>query len=206
MKSILRFITLILMAGLLLSPAFAQRLEKKASGKGQVNPSTGCSDGSSNDPCVVFTQSSATTGQWTNFLFGGGKDGAYDLFQVPTTQDVTFQLTGSSVTFGSFLCGFDGTMFSTLNGLCTNIDDSADTASFLSPNPSAPDASNKVTFGFLPGATNLPADWVFYFSAGDAQIVPTTTTAPEPGTIALLACGLCAIAMLGRKRLQIQNS
>jgi hypothetical protein len=206
MKSIFRLSVLLVLTALAVLPAFAQRLEKKASGKGQVNPLTGCSDGSSNAPCVIFTQTSPTTGQWTNILFGGGQDGPYDLFLVPTSQNVTFQLTGSNVTFGSFLCGLDPTMTSRLNRLCTNIDDSADTASFLNPNPSAPDASKKVTFGFLSGAAGLPADWVFYFTAGDAKIVTGSTTVPEPGTIALLACGLFAMVMLGRKRLQTQNS
>ncbi len=206
MRSILRFATLIVLTALVLTPSFAQRLEKKASGKGQVNPASGCSDGSSNTPCVLFNQTSSTTGQWTNFLFGGGKDGAYDLFLVPTSQNVTFQLTGSSVTFGSFLCGFDSTMTTQLNGFCTNIDDSADTSTFLNPNPSSPNASNQVTFGFLPGATGLPADWVFYFTAGDAKIISGSTSVPEPGSLALLACGLFVMIMFGRKRLQTQVS
>ena len=67
-------------------PVSAQRLEKKASGKGQVNPSGECvvgSDNGGNDPCVILDQTSATTGTWTNVLASTSVDGPFDLFMVP---------------------------------------------------------------------------------------------------------------------------
>jgi len=204
MKALLRFTFLLASAAILVLPVSAQRLDKKASGLGQVNPTTGCSAGSSNTPCVVFAQSSTTQGQWTNFLFGGGQDGPYDLFTVPTTQDVTFQLTGSNVAFGSFLCGFDTTMITQLGGFCTNIADTADPATFLSLDPLLPDGSNQVTFGFNPGTTGLPADWVFYFTAGDASIAQSTVATPEPATLTLLAGGLFVLGNF-KRRLRRQN-
>lgn len=194
-KSVLRSLAFISLAACFVIPAHAQRLQKVASGKGDVNPSSGCVAGGSNTPCVVFTQTSTNTGQWTNFLFDGTQDGPFDLFLVPTTQNVTFQLTDPNVAFGDFVCGFDTTMIALLSNFCTDVDESADPASFLLPNPIAPNGSNQLTFGFIQGAVGLPTDWVFYFPAGDASIVTGSSAVPEPGTFALLACGLLAMAL-----------
>jgi hypothetical protein len=206
MKLFARVASLLILLGLALVPADAQRLEKKASGKGQVNPTTGCTTGAENNPdtnpCVNFVSTPGSDiAQWTNVTSATTEDGPYDLFMVPTTQDVTFQITlptpTSTLAFGSFLCGDDPTMTVQLNGFCTNIDDSADPGTFLNPNPQAPDAKNQLTFGFTnPGG--LPADWVFYFTAGDAAIVGGTV--PEPGSLALLCCGLLATLAIGGKR------
>ena len=200
MKALLRFTTLLALATLIAFPASAQRLDKKASGKGQVNPLGGCVAGSANNPCVIFSlPTSSTPAQWTNILSATSTDGPYDLFMVPTTQDVTFQLTGSTVAFGSFLCGDDSTMIGLLGNFCTNIADTADPATFLSLDPLLPDGSNRVTFGFNPGATGLPADWVFYFSSGDASIVQNTVATPEPATLTLLAGGLLLLGKFKRR-------
>ncbi len=109
MKGILRFAILLTAMVLIAIPSFAQKLDKKASGKGQVNPSTGCVAGSSNNPCVIFTQTSSTTGVWTNIISSTVTDGPDYLFMVPTTENVTFQLSGPTVGFGTFGCGFDFT-------------------------------------------------------------------------------------------------
>lgn len=193
MKSIFRSMAFIALAVVFVIPAQAQRMQKVASNKGDVNPSSGCVAGGSNNPCVVFTQTSTNTGQWTNFLFDGTQDGPFDLFLVPTTQNVTFQLTDPNVVFGDFICGSDqDNMLILLNNFCTQVDEAADPASFLLPNPVAPDSNKQLTFGFIQGATGLPTDWVFYFPAGDAAIVTGSSAVPEPGTFALLACGLLA--------------
>lgn len=199
MTKFARFATVVFALAIASLPAFAQRLEKKASGKGDVNPSAGCVAGGSNNPCVVFSTTSATTATWTNFLFDGSTDGPFDLFMVPTTAPVTFQLTGPNVTYGSFLCGFDSTMTDLLEHFCTNIDDSADPASFLTSNPANADASNKVLFSFNSAAAGLPADWVFYADSGKATIVEGTTGVPEPGTFALLAGGLLGLGAFRRR-------
>jgi hypothetical protein len=198
-KSILRSLVFVLFAACLVSPAHGQRLQKVASGKGQVNPTGGCVSGS-NNPCVIFTQTSTSTAQWTNVLLDGTVDGPYDLFLVPTTQNVTFQLVNPNVPFGDFVCGFDTNMIVQLNNFCTNVDETADPASFLLPNPLVPNGSNQLTFGFIQGAVGLPADWVFYFPAGDASIVTTTTPVPEPRTLTLLAVALLGLALLAGKR------
>jgi hypothetical protein len=206
MKTFIRSATLFLLLALLIVPARAQRLEKKASGNGQVNPSGGCTPGSSNNPCVIFDQTSATTAQWTNINSATSTDGPYDLFMVPTSQNVTFQVTNPGLAFGSFLCGFDSTMTTQLNGFCTNIPDSDDPAAFLNPNPNSPNSKNQLTFGFQ-NATDFPSEWVFYFTAGDASIATGGggNGVPEPSTFALLAAGLLGFAIFGSKRLRTHS-
>jgi hypothetical protein len=210
MKFILRPISLLIaLAVLLVIPVSAQRLDKKASGRGDINPATGCPGlgDPNNTPCVVFT-SSTTTATYDNFLFGGGEDGPYDLFMVPLTQNVTFQVTApdpSKVVFGSFLCGDDSSA-GQLNGFCANtIDPNAVSDAFLSLNPAALNAANQATFGFKPGAAAglTSGEWVFFFTENDAKIIGNPTSMPEPSTYVLLAVGL--LVLLGAKRLRTQN-
>jgi len=185
MKGILRFAILLTAMVLLAIPGFAQKLDKKASGKGQVNPTTGggCVAGNANNPCVIFATTSSTTATWTNIISSTVTDGPDYLFMVPTTENVTFQLSGPTVGFGTFGCGFDSTMTAQLNGFCTNIAD---------------------TFGFNSAASGLPTDWVFYTTDKNASIVPGSTV-PEPSVLALLACGMLAFGVFGMKQLRTQN-
>lgn len=205
MKGILRFAILLVAVVLLTAPGFAQKLDKKASGKGQVNPTTGCVAGSANNPCVIFTQTSSTTGVWTNIISSTITDGPDYLFMVPTTTDVTFQLSSSTVGFGSFECGFDSTMTAQLNNFCANIPDSDDPSIYLSLDPAAVNGLNQVTFGFNSSASGLPADWVFYTTDPNSTIVAGTAGVPEPGTLTLLACAAFAFGLLSMKHLRTQN-
>jgi hypothetical protein len=207
MKAILRFAILLMATVLTVVPGFAQKLDKKASGKGQVNPTTegGCVAGSANNPCVIFTQTSSTTGVWTNIISSTITDGPDYLFMVPTTGDVTFQLSGPTVAFGSFECGFDSTMTMQLNGFCTNIPDADDPSTYLTLDPAAVNASNQVTFGFNSAASGLPTDWVFYTTDKSATIVTGSTGVSEPSTLGLLVCALLAFGLLSSRQLRTQN-
>ena len=206
MKGILRFAILLTAMVLLAIPGFAQKLDKKASGKGQVNPTTGggCVAGNANNPCVIFATTSSTTATWTNIISSTVTDGPDYLFMVPTTENVTFQLSGPTVGFGTFGCGFDSTMTAQLNGFCTNIADTDDPSTYLSLDPSTVNALNQVTFGFNSAASGLPTDWVFYTTDKNASIVPGSTV-PEPSVLALLACGMLAFGIFGMKQLRTQN-
>ena len=69
----------------------------------------------------------------------------------------------------------------------------------LNPNPDNPDGSNKVLFNFI-SSSNLPSEWVFYSTFGDASIVSSTVTAPEPSSMLLLGSGLLALCGGLRRR------
>src|ERR1700730_13140095 len=182
----LRSATLLASLILAASPAIAgsTKVDRGASGKGDVNPSSpnDCSDANVSSgtvqACVNFQQLSDSFANWANLTtkfdnngnpVGVNLLGPFDLFLVPTTGPVTFQFLGNDVNFGSFLCDFDSTMNAQLNGFCTDIPNAPgdDLSGFLSSNPSGPDAKNQATFDFVKGVTGLPPSWVFYATSGD---------------------------------------
>jgi len=198
MRSVLRFTGLLVLCTLALVPAYAQRLEKKASTRGQVVPSGDCLPDAT-EPCMSVTPLSSNTAAFVNFG-NGAEDASWTLFEVPTTQSVTFQLTPTSLGVGSFVCG-DGFTPADFGGFCTGLVDPDGTtdADFVQTTLDA--ADHQVKFSFL-NVPDLPADWVFYADPGDAAISGSTTV-PEPGTFALLACGLLGLVVLSAKRLPL---
>ena len=185
------------------SPVFASaiRSDLGASGKGQVNPSVGCTAANIADTvqCVNFDTSGAVP-TWTNIFEDFSTDppgvvttGPYDIFLVngiTNGTQVTLTFTGLSDVFGSFLCGNDPTMTAQLLGFCADPDNSLgdDPSSIFSQLPNATDASNKATFIFNDTA---PGTWVFYATHGDATIsTGNGTSVPEPSSLLLLAAGL----------------
>lgn len=201
------FAALALLVSFLAIPARATRVDRGASGNGVIDPDC-VADITTNPACVQFTQLSSTTAHWENFSLGSEGttavlDNNFELFMVPTTGPVTFQLTGPSVAFGSFMCGLDGDfgtidsgMLTSLNNFCNTF---PDPSQILNPNPNNPDGSNKVLFNFI-SSSNLPSEWVFYSTFGDASIVPSTVTAPEPSSMLLLGSGLLALCGGLRRR------
>jgi PEP-CTERM motif len=210
MRSSARSLVILLFVAVFASSAFPNKIDKGGSGKGQVNPTSfNCNLTETTEPCVAFNITSPTTATWSNFVptFDSGgtqtgvtQDGPFDLFMVGTASPVTLQLTSPSVTFGSFLCGFDPTMTDQLKGFCTNI--AADAGDDLSGLLSSvgPNGLNQVTFDFVPGGS-LPTSWVFYADAGQASIVESTTV-PEPATLLLLGSGFLGMAWKCRREAQ----
>ena len=130
MISRIQFVALLtLLVSFLAVPARATRVDRGASGNGVIDPDC-VADITTNPACVQFAQLSSTTAHWENFSLGSDGttavlDNNFELFMVPTTGPVTFQLTGPSVAFGSFMCGLDGDfgaidsgMLASLNNFC----------------------------------------------------------------------------------------
>jgi hypothetical protein len=199
MKSLLRFVPILALAALVALPASAQRADKIASSRGDVVPFAECTSAATL-PCMSINPSPPTSNTVEFVNFGNGLENAdWDLFMVPTSQgSVTF----SSTLVGSFLCG---TSFnpSQLSGFCTATGDSdAGSDQFLTSAPGP--GANQLTFSFIPGAVNLPAEWIFFADAGTASIVSGSTATPEPPTVALVA-GALLFALAKMKRLRLQS-
>ena len=202
-----RFLLLLLALQILCAgKAVATRIDQGASGKGEVNPASGCTlanvaSGVTN-VCVAFEINTPSTATWANIIptfdssfnvIGSTEFGPLSLFLVPTTSPFTLQLPSATADYGSFLCDFDTSMNAQLGGFCTDIPNSPgdDLSSFLSSGPVSP--GNQVTFSFVSGATGLPADWVFYTKG---------VATPEPSTLLLLSSGI-AVLLRKRRRLQV---
>lgn len=191
------------------SPVFANgvKTDLGASGKGVFNAD--CAGTIQDNPaCFEFTQVSGTQATWeafslTDFVTSTFTTiGPYDLFLVTGITDgtqVTLDLTGTNVAFGSFLCGSDTTMTTQLSGFCSDPND------VIGDDPSGifsqiPDGSgNLETFTFNSSA---PSTWVFYATQGDATIstsTGTTTPASEPSSLLLLAAGLTVVGLKLRR-------
>ena len=211
MISRIQFVALLtLLVSFLAVPARANRVDRGASGNGVIDPNC-VADITTNPACVQFTQLILNTAaHWENFSSGfrrhdcGVGQQLRALYGSDTTGPVTFQLTGPSVAFGSFMCGLDGDfgaidsgMLTSLNNFCNTF---PDPSQILNPNPDNPDGSNKVLFNFI-SSSNLPSEWVFYSTFGDSQaIVSSTVTAPEPSSMLLLGSGLLALCGGLRRR------
>lgn len=201
MKLISRVTTMFLLAGFMLLPAYAQRLQKVASNRGQLDPT--CTAGSLDLPCFTLTPFSpgSDTALFINFDFNGNLVADWNLFVVPTSvKSVTFQLPSVSAGVGSFLC--NGASLTDFGKFCTDtVDPNALDTDFLGT-PVVDSSTHRVTFSFLTGVPDLPAAWVFFADSSDkAFIVPGgSTSVPEPATFALLAGGLLALASIKRLR------
>jgi hypothetical protein len=202
MRCVIRFASLLVMFVLILMPAHAQRLEKKASTRGAIVPSGACLPGSTS-ACMSITPLTSNTAAFVNFG-NGAEDASWTLYEVPTTQSVTFQLlTPTSLGAGSFICG-DGFTPTDFGGFCTGTPDPDNTTAADFVTSSLNSSTRQVTFSFISTATGLPPDWVFYADPGDIAFA-SSSTVPEPGTLTLLACSLLGLASLGVKRLHTQS-
>jgi PEP-CTERM motif len=185
---------------LISTPAFANHIDKKVSGQGQFNVA-GC-PGPSVNPCVNFNPNLVTnTATWENFLFDGSVDGNYDVFKIPTTQSATFQLNSLVPNYGSFLCGFDTTMFANMSGFCSNILDSEDPNNYVTFTTNG----TKVTLTFNSTPGDLPPTWAFFADVSTNPVLLTGgggSSVPEPTTLALLGFGLAAAGLKKRFRPQ----
>ncbi|HWZ96499.1 MAG TPA: PEP-CTERM sorting domain-containing protein [Candidatus Dormibacteraeota bacterium] len=185
------------------------KADLSASGKGQVNPSGGCTAANIDSfvECVNFDTSGAVP-TWTNIVLNTSTNvvtttGPFDIFLVngiTTGTQVTLTLTGASDVFGSFFCGNDPTMTAQLGGFCADPNDllGEDASGIFSQVPDGTGAQQTFVFN-----GSAPGSWVFYATAGDATISTSnggTTSAPEPGTLLLVVAGagLLAIGKLRR--------
>jgi hypothetical protein len=150
---------------------------------------------------IIPSPPTSNTVEFVNF--GNAPDNVdWNLFMVPTTESVTF----SSNLVGSFFCG-EGFTSSDLSGFCTeplNSNSDTNSADFLTS--VAGPGSGQLTFNFISGATDLPAEWVFYADTSEKVSIVGSTATPEPPTIALVAVGLLALfGAKGFRRLRFQN-
>jgi PEP-CTERM motif len=203
MKSICRLAVSVALAAFVAFPACAQRAEKIASGRGDLETAAACA--ANTLPCMSVTPTGANTAEFVSLNSSDTTlNSDLDLFKVLTTSSVTFQLNPGNAGVGTFICG---DQFSPppvqFDGFCTNLvnpDILNPTAGFVTDVVNG----NQVTFSFLSNP-DLPSGWTFFSDPGDhAFIVPGgSTTVPEPASLALLACGL--LAMFGAKRLRTQS-
>jgi hypothetical protein len=185
----LRFTALLALATFAVLPVFAQRLDKKASGRGEVE--SDCS-AEIDHPCMFAKATTPGASTGTFISFGDTNvppDNAdWDVFKVSTSQSVTF----SSALVGSFLCGDDSTQ-AQLDNFCTGtVDTSAPSSDFLT---STLGPGNLVTFNFISTATDLPSQWVFYADRSDDVSIVSGTT-PEPATFFLMGGALFGMLVL----------
>ena len=222
----LRLHTIILAAFLsafISSPAWANHQDKVASGHGTNDT---CSAAPCQTFGTSFTASDGLT--VTPYTFNDGGDPAtpnsvLDIFEVTgiaagTTVTFTFATTPSDGQFGAFPCGFTttpgqaqdaaGTPLTPGASPCTNIPNGNSSSDFLS-NPGGPITT--WTFNGGPAGVPTPSVWWFYADAtgtnlaGESIYLPSSitvtsaSTAPEPGTMLLLAAGLVGLVVLRRR-------
>ena len=200
MRSVRRITGLLVLIAFALVPAYAQRPEKRASTRGAIVPSGDCLPAAT-EPCMSVTPLTSNTAAFVNF--GNGPENAsWTLFEVPTTQSVTFQLTPTSLGVGSFICG-DGFTPADFGGYCTGLVDPDGTTATDFVQSVLDAADHQVKFSFL-NVSDLPTEWVFYADPGDAAIIGSSTV-PEPGTFTLLVCALLGLIVINSKRLRWQN-
>jgi hypothetical protein len=189
MKSFLRLTIFLALNASLVFPAFAQRGDKVASGRGVVVTSAADCPSTSTTACMFVNPTSSNTATFVNF--GNAPDNVeWDLFSVATTGSVTF--SGQDV--GSFICG-DGFSPADLQGFCTGLVDPDTTTSADFLNPAVLGPGNLITFSFISGATNLPAQWVFFADTSE-HITMEPTATPESPTVALVGAALLFFVIL----------
>jgi hypothetical protein len=193
MKVLYRLVSVVGLVAALIIPASAQKLDKKASGRGQINPLCSASFAAANGQCMFAAPTSPGSNTGTFVSFGGTDDPTdWDVFEVPTTQSVTF----SSALVGSFICG-SGVNPPDLNGFCTGtVDPIAVSSTFLN---SVVNPLGQLTFSFISSATDLPADWVFYADASDHVTLVSSAT-PEPSTVFMMGGALLGMLMMVLKK------
>ncbi len=205
------------------SPAWANHVDRPASNHGTDDSCT-----SGNENCQTFgTPFTASDGlSVTPYTFSDDGSATFnylDIFAVTginagTTVSFAFATLPADGQFGVFACDNQGFGTDTnpgdavdasgafLSNSCTGIPSTSAASDFLS-NPSGPVTS--WAFSSNGGTTT----WWFYAlatgptSAGASIYLPTsvtvtsgTSTAPEPGTLLLLALGIAGLAVLRRRQ------
>jgi hypothetical protein len=211
-----------ILALLIASPAFANHVDRPASGHGTDDT---CSTGDENCQTfgTAFTANGLSVTPYTYSDDGSVTLNFLDLFAVTginagTTVSFTFASVPADGQFGVFACNGDaanpgqaidaaGNPFGPTPSPCTGIAPLPTTASDFLSNPNGPVTS--WAFSSNGGTTT----WWFYAlatgptSAGVSIYLPTSVnvsggsnTVPEPGTLLLLASGIVGLAVLRRRQ------